>query len=245
MMPDTVNPRLKAIRDNGDVTFREDLKKSERWVDKAKEFYEQCGLKTVEYPKSLYADGTQTDIHDFAVCLPREVKRRNIPFHSVRGMSRGSMTGKVGDWAEMVVDMEYHLDRNMRFYNSLPHRYWFWNHDASGVIWLNVEKTIEYWRCKWIFSYGRWRPVVVCPLFWNPRELSPIWTRQELAEYRCGYDEWPQNLRGLLYMTEEDLRDYAATKMAKKQRLWNGVEKRWIDRDGRLVGEKPPKPESR
>lgn len=244
MMPNTENPRLQAIREKGDVTFREDLKKSEQWVQKAREFYEACGMVTVEYPKSEYADGTLTDIHDFGVCLPREVKRRNIPFTSVAGLSMGWRGGKLGDYAEVVVDMEYHLDRNMRFYKSLPHRYWIWNEDGSGVVWLNVAKTIQYWRCKWIHSYGRWRPVVVCPLFWNVVKKTPIWTRQELAEYRCGYDAWPQDLDGFLYLTEEDLKEYAVQQYARKQRLWAGVESRWLNEKGELVGEKPPKPEA-
>lgn len=113
----------------------------------------------------------------------------------------------------------------------------------SGCVWLDVKRTIDWWRCKWVKVYGRWRSVVLTPIFWNPRTEAPIWSRGELAEFRCGYGQWPGTVHGMVYMSEQALAEYAAKKLLDKRAAWEAVEKRWINAKGELLAEKPPKPE--
>ncbi len=159
--------------DRHDPTFKDDLRKSQKYVDLSIRILRSIGL--FAYDPGIYQrpGGGVSDLHDIHfghlwVCRAAESKSRaSFDFDSLPDFTtRGGKYPK-GTYATVIVDTVNHLKVKLRELRSFPEFYWIWSKDESGCLQIDCRQTLKMWFGEHHDSTlaGRDKGHIMCPLF--------------------------------------------------------------------------------
>lgn len=226
-----------------DEHFPEDLARSEPYVHLSGEWFQRQGFWVVKPNPWMREDGRESDLHDLwtgkiAICEGQEVKSRvGWDFHSLPDFTAMGGRFQIGTLATVILDTHHRLLDVLQNLESIPVTYQQWSEDRSGMIEIDVEKTLfqnfdgrPIWARCWQHSPKAQcdKVHILIPIFtWHGR---PVMTGRELKTiYRLSAKEIDQGLRpvrGVRYVNESMLQarvEEHKAKIRKAKRIMDEI----------------------